>query len=102
MLQHLDIFFIALQIVIYPLLLLFTISAFLYRFSICLSAFAISMALFIVENAVFILNAMTGVVKHEVAIEEISFASVSIVLSCIAVFMLTRAKRIYMESKKNV
>ncbi|GMN89173.1 hypothetical protein [Francisella sciaenopsi] len=96
-------FFIdALQIVIYPLLLLFAISAFLYRFSICLSAFAISMALFIVENGVFILNALTGAVKHETAAEEISFATISIVLSCIAVFMLTRAKRIYMESKKNV
>ncbi|AFJ43131.1 hypothetical protein [Francisella orientalis] len=96
-------FFIdALQIVIYPLLLLFAISTFLYRFSICLSAFAISMALFIVENGVFILNALTGAVKHKIAVEEISFATISMVLSCIAVFMLTRAKRIYMENKKNV
>ncbi|WP_150464135.1 hypothetical protein [Francisella sp. XLW-1] len=94
-------FFIdALQIVIYPLLLLFAISAFLYRFSICLSVFAISMALFVVENVIFILNTLMGRVNHLEAFEEVLFASISIVLSCAAILMLASAKKTYMENKK--
>ncbi|ALB01257.1 membrane protein [Francisella persica ATCC VR-331] len=100
-------FFIdALQIVIYPLLLLFAISAFLYRFAICLSAFAVSMALFIIENILFIVHAIATQHQYDIAFEELSFAiisivlsTISIVLSTISVYMLTRAKRIYKENK---
>ncbi|AXH30732.1 hypothetical protein CGC44_07805 [Francisella opportunistica] len=93
-------FFIdTLQILIYPLLLLFAISAFLYRFSICLSAFAVSMALFIIENILLIAHSLATQHQYEVIFEEILFAIISIVLSTIAVYMLTRAKRIYKENK---
>lgn len=89
-----------LQIVMYPLLLLFAISAFLYRFSICISVFVVSMALFIVENVVFITHAWVAKIEYQIFVEEIICALISIVLSCVAVFMLTRAKIIYKENKK--
>ncbi|MDE4986253.1 hypothetical protein NAI35_09555, partial [Francisella tularensis subsp. holarctica] len=54
----------ALQIVIYPLFLLFAITAFLYRFAICLSAFAVSMALFIIDNIFFIAHAIAAQHKY--------------------------------------
>ena len=93
-------FFIdALQIVIYPLLLLFAISAFLYRFAICLSAFAVSMALFIIENILFIVHAIAAHDQYDIVFEELLFAIISTVLSTISVYMLTRAKRIYKENK---
>ncbi|MWX92353.1 hypothetical protein [Francisella tularensis] len=92
-------FFIdALQIVIYPLLLLFAITAFLYRFAICLSDFAVSMALFIIENILFIAHAIAAQHKYDIVFEEVLFATISIVLSAIAVYILTRAKRIYKEN----
>ncbi|MFV9924741.1 MAG: hypothetical protein AB8U93_03410 [Francisella endosymbiont of Hyalomma scupense] len=98
--EELHQFFIdALQIVIYPLLFLFAISAFLYRFAICLSAFAVSMALFIIENILLIFHAIVAHDQYDIIFEELLFAIISIVLSIISVYMLTRAKRIYKENK---
>ncbi|AEE26946.1 hypothetical protein [Francisella hispaniensis] len=93
-------FFIdVLQIVIYPLLLLFAITSFLYRFAVCLSAFAVSMALFIIENILFIVHAIAAQHQYDIVFEELLFAVISIILSTISVYMLNRAKRIYKENK---
>ncbi|AIT09417.1 membrane protein [Candidatus Francisella endociliophora] len=100
--SYYDLFSEILQIVVYPLLLLFAICTFLYRFSICISVFAISMALFIIENIVFITHAWFAKIRHEIFVEEVACASICIVFGCIAIFVLTRAKRIYKESKDNV
>lgn len=89
-----------LEIVVYPLLLLFAACTFLYRFAVAISVFAVSMALFIVENVIFIIYACFAKIEHEVFVEEVVCASICIIFSCIAIFMLTRAKRIYKENKK--
>lgn len=89
-----------LHIVIYPLLLLFVICAFLYRFSIAISSFAVCMALFVVENIIFVSLVYFSKVKGSVFIEEIFSATICIILGCIAILVLTRAKRIYKEDKK--
>ncbi|ASG67195.1 hypothetical protein fh0823_22400 [Francisella halioticida] len=92
-----EIFITILQIVVYPLLLLFGISAFLYRFSICISAFAIGMALFLVENVIFIAHALFTEMGDEQLLEEIICATISIILSIIAICILTYSKKIYKE-----
>ncbi|WP_150467899.1 hypothetical protein [Francisella sp. SYW-9] len=92
-----EMFITFLQIVVYPLLLLFGISAFLYRFSICISIFAISMALFLVENVLFIAHALVSSIEHEQLLEEISCATISIILSIIAIYILTHSKKVYKE-----
>ena len=95
-------FFIdVLQIVVYPLLLLFAISAFLYRFVICLSAFAICMSLFVIENVSFIFHELVIVTEYNILVEEIICASISILISMVAIYVLTKTKRIYKE-RKNV
>ncbi|MED7818818.1 MULTISPECIES: hypothetical protein [unclassified Francisella] len=92
-----EIFITILQIVVYPLLLLFGISAFLYRFAICISAFAIGMALFLIENVLFIAHALVAKQGHEQLVEEVTCATVSIILSLIAIYILTHSKRVYKE-----
>lgn len=91
-----------LQLVVYPLLLLFAISTFLYRFAICISIFSVSMALFVVENVLFIHHALSVKATYEVLFEEVMCAMISIVVSIIAIYILSRAKRIYKENKENV
>jgi hypothetical protein len=86
-----------LQIVVYPLLLLFAISAFLYRLAICLSAFAIFMALFLIENVFFIFHELVIVKEYNVLVEEIIYATISIFISMVAIYILTKTKRIYKE-----
>ena len=91
-------FFIdVLQIVVYPLLLLFAISAFLYRFVICLSAFAICMSLFVIENISFIFHELVIVTEYNILVEEIVCATISILISMVSIYILTKTKRIYKE-----
>ncbi len=93
-------FFIdVLHIFIYPLLLLFAVLGFLFRFIICISVFAVCMALFIIQNVVFIFRALTLQHNHDVLIEEIICSCVSIVLSMFAIFILTKAKKVYKDRK---
>lgn len=89
-----------LHIYIYPLLLLFTINAFLYRFIICISMFVICMALFIIQNMVFIFRALTFQHGYDVLVEEMICASFSIVLSVFAILVLTKTKKVYKGRKK--
>ncbi|AXA33252.1 hypothetical protein [Francisella adeliensis] len=89
-----------LHIYVYPLLLLFTISAFLYRFTICISAFAICMALSIVHNIVFMFRALTFQHSYNVLVEEMICSSISIVLSVFAILVLTKTKR-YIRKERN-
>ncbi len=88
-----------LEIVIYPLLLLFAIVTFLYRFAICLSVFAVCMALFLIENVFFIFYEWLVVTEYNILVEEVGCAVVSILISMMAIYILTRAKRIYKEKK---
>ena len=93
-------FFIdVLQIVVYPILLFFAISAFLYRLAICLSAFAICMALFLIENVFFIFHELVVVKEYNVLVEEIICATISILISMVAIYILTKTKRIYKEKE---
>lgn len=89
-----------LHIYIYPFLLLFTISAFLYRFVICVSIFAICMALFIVQNTIFLFRALTFQHSYNVLVGEKICSSVSVVLGIFAILVLTKTKKIY-KGKKN-
>ena len=57
------------------------------------------MALFIIENILLIVHAIVAHDQYDIIFEELLFAIISIVLSIILVYMLTRAKRIYKENK---
>ena len=94
-----QLFIDVLHIFIYPLLLLFAVLGFLYRFIMCISVFAICMALFIIQNVVFIFRALTLQHNHDVLIEEIICSCVSIVLSMFAILILTKAKKVYKDRK---
>jgi hypothetical protein len=89
-----DLFINILETVVYPLLLLFGISTFLYRFSICLSVFAVSLALFLVQNFTFIANAL---IVKDVVTNEMLCSFLSLCFNIAAIYILTRAKRIYKE-----
>ena len=88
-----------LQIVVYPLLLLFAISAFLYRLAICLSVFAICMAVFMIENVFFIFHELVVVKEYNVLIEEVACAVISILISMVAIYILTKTKKVYKGKK---
>lgn len=89
-----------LHIYVYPVLLLFAVTAFLYRFIICVSALAICMVLFMMQNMVFVFRALTSQHNYDVLIEEIVCSSISILLSIFAILILTRAKNVY-KGRKN-
>lgn len=88
-----------LQIVVYPLLLLFSISAFLYRLTICLSAFMICMTLFMIENIFFIYHEFFFVKEYNVLFEEIVCATISAFVSMAAIYILAKTKKNYKEKK---
>ena len=57
------------------------------------------MALFMIENVFFIFHELVVVKEYTILVEEIVCAIISILISIIAIYILTKTKRIYKEKE---
>ncbi|WP_234385050.1 hypothetical protein [Allofrancisella guangzhouensis] len=90
-----------LQVVIYPVLLLFGLTAFLFRFVLCIYVFAICMALFVIEDLVSVYYTLSFIADEFVIAETLVSAVISTIISIVSVCILMRAKRIYNGRREN-
>ena len=87
------------QIIIYPLMILFAITTFFFFFTITVNVFAICSVFFIIENVAFI--AYMLLVDDSQLIEGgIFFISVSVVLSMASLCVLINTIRLHKEKRK--
>ncbi|MED7818819.1 MULTISPECIES: hypothetical protein [unclassified Francisella] len=86
------VFIILLQIVVYPLILLFGIVAFLYRFSICFSVFMIAMVLFLVEDVLFVIDAIINISNYETLLVRVIFCLVYFIYGLVSIYILNECR----------
>ena len=89
-----------LQVVVYPLMLLFAITAFLFRFSVCGTVFLIYLMIFVTASFINMIDRLTAIIPDVMLTEETIFSIISIVFTLASITVLVRAKKIYRKNKK--
>ncbi|QIV95008.1 hypothetical protein [Allofrancisella frigidaquae] len=96
-----QLFIEALQIIVYPVLLLLGLTAFLFRFVVCIYVFAICMALFIIEDMVSVYYILSLITDESITVETMMLAIISTIISIMSICILIKAKRVYNRRRVN-
>lgn len=86
------VFIILLQIIVYPLLLLFGIIAFLYRFSSCFTVFMAAMTLFLVECALFIVDSIINSASYGILMIRLFFCLIYFIYGSVSIYILNECR----------
>ncbi|MED7788084.1 hypothetical protein [Francisella sp. 19X1-34] len=86
------VFIILLQVIVYPMLLLFGILAFLCRLSACFTAFIAAMALFLVECALFVVDAIINTASYGELLMRLVFCLIYFVYAGMSIFILNQCR----------